>query len=310
MDLRQLRYFATVAKTGSFTAAADVLHVSQPALGMQIRKLEAELGTELLYRHSRGVTPTDSGRLMADHANAILARAERARQEVIDLAGAPQGAVGLGVTPTVGRVLAPELLDRSAVELPGVTLSLSQGLSEDLVRDVAERRLDLAFSYNPDVAAGLACRKLLSEDLYFIGAKGADGDESEGDIAFADVCRFPLILPSRPHGIRVLLENTASQNGLALDVTLEIDSITMQREMIETARGYTVLPHGVVGREIAQGMLFARRITRPTLSRILHLVSPRRHLQTRAAQAIRALIETTAEEAAAAGRWHWKPIGG
>ena len=82
MELRQLRYFAKVVETGSFTAAAEMLHVSQPALGMQIRKLEDELGTKLLHRHSRGIAPTEAGRLIAHHAEAMIAHAARARQEV------------------------------------------------------------------------------------------------------------------------------------------------------------------------------------------------------------------------------------
>ncbi len=308
MELRQLRYFAKVVETGSFTAAAEVLHVSQPALGMQIRKLEAELGATLLHRHSRGITPTEAGRLMAGHAAAIIARTERARQEVIDLSAAPRGTVGLGVTPTVGRVLVPELLDRIAVELPGVTLILSEGLSEEVTAEVAAGRLDLAFSYNRDAAAGLACRPLLSENLYFVGARRADGD-AEGAIRFAELCRYALILPSRPHGIRVLLEDIAARSGLSLDVTLEIDSISMQREMIETGRGYTVLPHGVVGREIAQGILFARQIAEPALPRTLYLVSPGKQPQSRAAEAVQELIEATIAAATEAGRWHWRPVG-
>lgn len=309
MDLRQLRYFAKVVETGSFTAAADALHVSQPALGMQIRKLEAELGAELLHRHSRGVAPTDAGRLMAEHAAAILRHAAQARQEVMDLSAAPRGTVGLGVTPTVGRVLVPELLDRIAIDMPEVTLILSEGLSEDVTGEVAAGRLDLAFSYNRDAAVGLACRPLLTENLYFVGA--ADAEIASGDaIPFAEVCRYPLIVQSRPHGIRVLLEDTAARNGLSLNVTLEIDSISMEREMIETARGYTVLPYGVVGREIAQGILFAREIAAPTLPRILYLVAPRKHRRSRAAEAVQELIETTTTAAAATGRWHWKPIGG
>lgn len=308
MDLRQLRYFAKVVETGSFTAAAEALHVSQPALGMQVRKLEAELGTELLHRHSRGIAPTEAGRLMASHATAIIARTERARQEVVDLSAAPRGTVGLGVTPTVGRVLVPGLLDRIAVELPGVTLILSEGLSEEVTTDVASGRLDLAFSYNREVATGLSCRPLLSENLYFIGARGADVD-TEGSISFAELCRYPLILPSRPHGIRVLLEETAGRCGLSLQVTLEIDSISMQREMIETGRGYTVLPHGVVGREVAQGILFAREITEPALPRTLYLITPEKQRLSRASEAVRDLIEATVAEATAAGRWHWKPVG-
>jgi len=310
MDLRQLRYFVRVVETGSFTAAADRLHVSQPALGMQIRKLEDEFDTRLLFRHSRGVEPTEAGRVLFKAATAILDRVERACQELKDFSGAPKGTVALGVTPTIGRVLVPELLERCASELPQVVVTVFEGLSEEVMQGVAENRLDLAFSYNPKAAAGLSCAPLLAENLYFVGLK-EEGERRGGKtIAFADVCRFPLIIPSRPHGIRTLLEETAAAAGLRLHVKLEIDSVSMEREMIERALGYTVLPFGVVSHEVEEGRLFAKEIVRPRLSRRLCLVVARRRPGTRAAAAVRRLIEATVAECVAARRWHWKPVDG
>ena len=201
----------------------------------------------------------------------------------------------------------PVLLDHISVAQPGVTLLLSEGLSEDVTAGVASGQLDLAFSYNCAQAAGLEYRPLLNEDLYFVGARDA-GVAADGDIAFAELCGHPLILPSRPHGIRVLLEETAARRGLSLDVTLEIDSIPMQREMIENGRGHTVLPYGVVGREIAQGLLFARKIVEPALPRTLYLVRQGKAWSGRACEAVRAAIETIVADALAAGRWHWKRI--
>jgi DNA-binding transcriptional LysR family regulator len=108
----------------------------------------------------------------------------------------------------------------------------------------------------------------------------------------------------------VLLEDTAAARELALDVPLEIDTISMQREMVETGRGYTVLPHGVVGREVAQGILFAREIAEPTLTRTLYLVCRRGRALGRAGEAVREIIESIVADATAAGRWHWMPVEG
>jgi LysR family nitrogen assimilation transcriptional regulator len=303
MDLRQLRYFLRVAETGSFTAAAVLLHVSQPALGMQIRRLEEEFGTALLVRHARGATPTEAGRLLARHAAAILDRIETARSAMAELAGGPRGTVALGVTPTVGRVLVPELLERFAATLPGLTVTVSEALSEEVMRAVADERLDLAFTYNPQALRGLACAPLLQESLRLVGpAALAPRGRTVG---FAAAARHALILPSRPHGIRVLLEEAASAHGLVLDVRHEIDSIPMQREMVERGLGCTVLPWGVVAREVETGRLFARPIVRPRLQRTLYLARPARRPETPAVAAARGLIETAVAEATAAGRWGW-----
>lgn len=307
MDLRQLRYFLRVAECGSFTAAAAALHVSQPALGMQIRKLEDELGAALLVRHARGATPTEAGRMLARHAAAILERLETARRALAEMTGGPRGTVALGVTPTVGRVLVPELLERMAAVLPGIAVTVSEALSEEVMRAVADERLDLAFTYNPHGVRGLAFTPLLREGLRLVGPTALA--PSGRSVGFAALARHPLILPSRPHGIRVLLEEAAAARGLALDVRHEIDSIPMQREMVERGLGCTVLPYGVVAREAEAGRLFARPIVRPRIERTLYLACPVRRPETPAVAAARGLIEAVVAEAAAAGRWGWRPPG-
>ena len=93
MDIRQLRYFSEIVEAKSFTRAANRVRIAQPALGLQIRKLEDELGAELLRRHSRGVEATEAGTVLLRHANAILKQVEQARQEVMDLSGPPRGEI-------------------------------------------------------------------------------------------------------------------------------------------------------------------------------------------------------------------------
>ena len=114
MDVRQLRYFVEVVQAKSFTKAAERVRVAQPALGFQVRKLEEELGSKLLVRHSRGVRTTEAGDALLKHAHAILRQIELAKQEVIDLAGPPRGPLALGVTPTASA--SPRDAYRSAVQ--------------------------------------------------------------------------------------------------------------------------------------------------------------------------------------------------
>ena len=97
MDFRQLRYFLAVMDAGSFTAAARRLHVSQPALGYQVKQLETRYGAPLLERHSRGVAVTPAGAVLAAHGRKILAEVEAAEAALGDLKAAPAGSVSLGV---------------------------------------------------------------------------------------------------------------------------------------------------------------------------------------------------------------------
>ena len=112
MDIKQLRYFMGVLEAKSITKAAEQLYVAQPALGLQIRKLEEELGVELFVRHSRGVTATEAGILLSQHARVLLRQFARARQELLDFAKSPHGRVAIGLTPTGDAVLVAELAAR------------------------------------------------------------------------------------------------------------------------------------------------------------------------------------------------------
>src|SRR4051794_12139734 len=149
MDFRQLRYFLAVMDAGSFTAAARRLHVSQPALGYQVKQLEARYGLPLLERHSRGVAATQAGAMLAAHGRKILAEVETAEAALGGLKAAPGGSLSLGVTPTPGRALAPGLAAMSASGA-GLRLTLREGLSDELARLVADGSLDAALCYDPE----------------------------------------------------------------------------------------------------------------------------------------------------------------
>src|SRR5215470_11869258 len=146
MSLRQVRYFVTVARSGSFLAAARLLNVSQPSLCVQIKHLEGRLGTNLLRRHARGVELTEAGSAYLPHALAALDELERA---VAGLAEPQAEEVSIGLTPTAGRALIADLLKRCKETVPKLTLLVREGLSDELSQLVAGGDLDAAFCYDP-----------------------------------------------------------------------------------------------------------------------------------------------------------------
>src|SRR5690606_38359631 len=133
MNLRQLKYFVKVVQTGSMTRAAEQLYVAQPALGMQIRQLEEDIGVALLIRHSRGVEPTSAGKLLHERAVAILELVEAARKEVAACDGDAAETVRLGVTPALMLVVGPDIALNARERVPQVFLSLAEDMSHLLV---------------------------------------------------------------------------------------------------------------------------------------------------------------------------------
>jgi LysR family nitrogen assimilation transcriptional regulator len=305
MDVRQLRYFVRVVEAKSFTRAADEIRIAQPALGAQVRRLEEELGAALLVRHSRGVEPTEAGRALLKHAYAILRQIDQAATEVADLSGPPRGAIALGITPTVSALLGARLVQLCAERHSGIALNLVEGLSEQVMLWLAADRVDLGFTYNPQAARGIDCAELLTEELFFVGAP-AQLDGLPKAVGFARLVDRPLILPSRPHGLRLRIDAAAAQRGVTLDIRFEIDSVATLRELVEAGVGCTVLPYGSVRTGVRDGTLALRRIARPRLSRVLYLARGANLLESRASRAVDAVIRAVVAERIADRMGYWR----
>src|SRR4030088_3438435 len=126
VELQQLRYFVSVAETGKFTAAARDLHVAQPSVSKQVRKLESELGAALLERRRTGVALTDAGAILLPWAKRVLADLDGARSEVAGLATLERGRLSVGATPSLSTVLLPRVLAAFHSEHPGITLTMAE----------------------------------------------------------------------------------------------------------------------------------------------------------------------------------------
>ncbi len=128
MNLKQLEYFVQVAELGSFSKAAVVLDIAQPALSRQVRSLETELHQQLFLRTGRGVTLTDAGKRLFDHSVAVLQLMAHAREDLGTSRDEPVGRVTIGLPPSMGRQLTLPLIDRFRKELPAARLAIVEGL--------------------------------------------------------------------------------------------------------------------------------------------------------------------------------------
>ncbi len=307
MNLRQLDFFRQVAERGSFTAAARVLRVSQPAIGLQIKQLEEEYGVSLLQRHSRGAVPTREGRVLLRHINRIFIEIDRADQALKKTTTRIDGPVRLGVTPTLACVFVPDFVGHCGDLYPNVHLSITEHLSEALAEAVVQGALDLAFGYDPVGLSGVNATPLYSEDLYLVGPARA-GFEELGDIAFKDLEGIAMVLLGKRHGTRSHLQKQAEDQGLQLDVRLDVEATAISKNLLLKTGNHTVVPFGLFSEEIGNGELSARRITDPDITRTMNLVSPSRQSASRAAESVAGLIQTLIDDLAGRGEWGWRPV--
>src|SRR4051812_41937233 len=170
MELRQLRYLVVLAEERHFTRAAARVHIAQPALSQQIRRLEDELGLPLVDRTTRQVALTDAGALLTDRARRALAEVDAARAELAELAGVRGGHVVVGAMQSLGPFDLSVLLAAFDAAHPGVELTVREGPSDELLAMVRADAVEMAFmSVTEDVDGGpLALAPLVTETLVLL----------------------------------------------------------------------------------------------------------------------------------------------
>lgn len=290
MDLRQLRYFIAIVEHGGFTRAAEALAVAQPALSAQIRHLEDELETQLLVRHSRGVTPTADGSLLFERARVILAEVRDTHAALLAGRAAPRGHLSLGITPSNNVATTARLVRRCLDALSEVELTVVEGVSGDVLEWIGAGRVDLGVVYCGDEEpADIVLEPLGTEPLVSI-EPAIDGAAPPATVTLAEVCAQPLILSAAPHFVRRLIEDAAARQGLTAHVPFEMQSVATVFEMIAQGVGCSVLPAGAATRIGGDRRLTARRIVEPSFTLRLALAHAASRPLSPAAIAARALI--------------------
>src|SRR6202167_5837144 len=211
MDLTQLEYFRHVAELGSFTRAASFLSVVQPVLSRQVRELEVELGQNLFERNGRGVVLTDAGSRLLEHTRGILTQIGRARQELEDQRNGDSGHFALGLPPSLGCSVTVTLVKAFGKQLPNAELVTVEGLSSYILEWLTVGRVDCALAYNTNGSGTVDVQPLLDDQLFLIAPIEARADSRSSrhkSITLEQLADHPLIIPSRPHAMRMSVENS------------------------------------------------------------------------------------------------------
>jgi LysR family nitrogen assimilation transcriptional regulator len=246
MDLKQLEYFRHVAELGSFTRAAAFLSVVQPALSRQVRQLEVELGQNLFDRNGRGVVLTDAGTRLLEHTRGILMQVGRARQELEDQRNGDSGHVVLGLPPSLGRSVTVPLVKAFGRLLPNASLATVEGLSAYMLEWLSVGRVDCALVYNAPASPSVDLQPLLDDQLFLIAPLPKPARKARKSITLAELADHPLIIPSRPHSIRMSVENALAGVDRKIKVVHEIECIPAVIDLVRQGHGFGVLPLNAV----------------------------------------------------------------
>jgi LysR family nitrogen assimilation transcriptional regulator len=245
VDVRQLEALLAVAEEGSFTAAADRLHTVQSNVSGHVHQLEAELGVQLLVRGRRGTVATEFGVRVLDRARAIRSELEALRKDVSMLQGLETGHATLGVVGTVSRSLVPALVVEMRRVAPALSLRLTEGASERLAVDVAERQLASAVVTEPVSEPRLVVEHLRDEDLVGLIPASVTLGEHE-PVALARIAEHPVILPPQGNPLRDEVDDAARAEHVELRVPIEVEGIRLIADLVASGAGVSILPETAV----------------------------------------------------------------
>ena len=242
MQFRQLRYFVKIVDAGSFSRAASVVHVAQPALSQQVAELEERFGVMLLQRSARGVRPTAAGEILYREASEILHQLDQLPSAISPTSREPKGTVSLGFAVSLAPKLVGGVLEECRTSLPKVTLRVSDGDSLSLEDRIASNSVDLAVLYEDEFATAMTRKPLFRQKMYLISRVPLP--DQENPISLQQIAEIPLVLPGAPNGRRALIDRMFAAAKLTPNIVLEADSLASEMWAVRTDVGCTILPVG------------------------------------------------------------------
>jgi LysR family nitrogen assimilation transcriptional regulator len=297
-----LRYFVAIADQHSMSLASEKLGVAQPSLSHHVMRIEEELGVQLLVRSTRGVTLTDSGQRLYQHAQKIIRAVEYAVSDLREQTGELSGPVSFAFPSSVGNVLTVPLCETVRNEFPGIVLRAMDAMSGQVLSWLMEGAIDFGMIYDQASARDLTLRPLLTEELYLVAAsdgwRGRIGRDriAEEAVSLEECGRLGLILPHRAHHLRDFLERRAEASNVRLDVVMEMDSLSRIKTLVARGSGYAILAHAAVHEELERGELVLVPIHEPRLRRTVYLAThPARPVKRAASQVQRLAVEIVRE---------------
>jgi DNA-binding transcriptional LysR family regulator len=291
MELHQLRYFVAVADEGSFSRAAAKVHVAQPSLSQQIRKLEAEVGQPLFDRLPRSVVLTEAGRCLLDYARQILASIGDARRCVDELKGKIAGDVAVGAIPTIAPYVLPDLVVTFQKHYPDVTLHIVEDVTEGISRRVEGGELDVALASTCQRSPTLRVELLGKEPL--LGLVPKDHPLAKKTlIEFDDLKSQRFLLLHEMHCLSQQVNHLLESRRLRPEIALAGSQLSTIANMVAAEIGVSIVPQMMVQHYPIPGCV-SLPFAAPVPERELNVLYNPLRFQSKAAAAFR-------QEAAAA----------
>jgi DNA-binding transcriptional LysR family regulator len=295
MELIQLKYFVSIAETLSFTRSAEILHVSQPALSYQMRRLETELGTRLFDRQRRKIALTPSGEIFLPLAQAVLFRADEAVRVLREHMGVEAGEVRMGCNPSVATYVVPGLIASFRASFPRVLVQLVEAGDAELISGVLEGSIDFAVVTAPGSPQSLEAIPLPSEDMLVVTAPG-HRFASRASVALPELALESFIFGSEAFNVTIQTIDACRRAGFEPRVAYRTGSLESVKNFVRRGLGIAILPRMALEGTHGDGLAIIE--IEGGLTRSFNLVRGKDRSTTGAARALMLHVRTSLERQA------------
>jgi len=254
VNLHQLKLFCTVVETGSFALAGERLHITQPALSIQVRRLEESLRTVLLLRNRKGVTLTDAGKAVYDSAKAIFEREQGLQRQLEEIRSGERGTVSVAISPTGVLYFASLLIQAFKHRFPAAEVIPSIGTREEVLERVAQGSADLGFEWGPIQHARLVHAALI-QARFLVVTSPRHAFAKKRVARVSDFVREPFVDLDHGPGMPSFVEEALLKAGILPKTVLRVPSIDAMKSIIEANLGVGMLSDLSVEREVGLGLL-------------------------------------------------------
>lgn len=260
LNLKQLSYLVALAEYGSMSAAASALSIAQPSISTGIARLERNVGTQLVLRVRMGIQMTEAGTLLARSGAEVIRQLDQALAAVRHLDSVPRGSVTIGLPAGLSLSLSVPLIETMYADHPDIRLSIIEGMSDEILRWLAEDRIDMGCVYGDPIDSELVFEPLMTEEFFLVtaaddweGKIGPDGTAME-PVSPEVLAQLPLVTIGA-RGARSIQNKVENRFGIKLNVIATINSLPQIIEMVGRASAYAILTHGSVHKHVASGQL-------------------------------------------------------
>jgi LysR family nitrogen assimilation transcriptional regulator len=275
MDIKELRYFRTIAEFGTLSKAAVQLRVTQAALSRHVANLEHELRVQLLRRSTRGVTLTDDGQALLRRTLKLEQDVQEMRREISGFAKEVTGSLNIAVQAPISILMLPDVVKSYRATYPGVSLHIRQESSFEMIDGLLNRRIDVAvFDVPPHPHTDLRAFPLWTEALSLVGPRRAAKTAAfrSGNISVAELASYPLLLPGRHASIRRIVDDAFERENLKCEPTMEVGGSQVTLELVRAGLGFTLMPSCIFYPLVSIGELAVVDVS-PTIRRTISAVT-------------------------------------